>query len=303
MIRVGYTIKNLSLKASTNATTRGQYLNEREQWLAPCRRNVEALSEILEYNIEHGLDFRMSPNLVPHAAHPDNSHDWSKILSTDLKILGSAAQRCNVRFSMHLGNSCSLASNKADVLESSIEQLRYATTLFELLECEDGVLVVNLGGRVSDRERVIKEISGLVEPSLRTYLALEPDQKVWSQDQLMLVADQLNVPIVMNNLVHDLSPGEKSWDEYLTDALERWGDRRPMFHLSSQQEGKRLGLVADEVFDQDLRRFTDHLEKPEYDLIVSAKTKEDAAFQVQQALLAKGLPVRETCHEVNAISF
>ncbi len=293
MIRIGYACINLSLEASTNSTTRLALIGDRERWLAPCQRNLQAMASILQFNGEHGLNFRVGSQMVPFASHPSLPHDWEALFATELRALGAAAREKGVRLSMHPGQYCIPGSPRSEVVESSLAELRYSARLLQILGEEEGVVVVHMGGQYGDfeatRQRTIANLRG--EHDILRYLAFEHDDRIWPAHEVLPVCDQLGVPLIVDNLHYQMLPGKLEWRSLLFEAIARWRGRRPKFHLSSQAPGKRPGAHSDRIAEDDIRMFSEVVPCREYDLMVEAKDKEQAALEVQARLREWGCDV------------
>lgn len=294
MIHVGYACINLTLEAGTNGTTRLALIGDRERWLAPCQRNLEALERILEFNAQHGLSFRVGSGMVPFASHQRLEHPWESLLGDPLRRLGQRARELGIRLSMHPGQYCIPGSPRPEVVESSLAELRYSAQLLNLMGADDGVIVVHMGGQYGDfeatRRRTVAHLRG--ETEVLSLLAFEHDDRVWPAQEVLPACDALGLPLIADNLHHRLLPGTMAWPEVVREALARWGARRPKLHLSSQAEGKRLGAHADLIAAEDLRNAVECLGQGDYDLMVEAKLKEQAALLVQRELTSLGLQVR-----------
>ena len=286
MIRLGYACINLTLEASTNSTTRLALIDERDRWLAACRRNIEGMEQILEFNGQHGLNFRVGSSMVPFASHPALSHDWVQLLGPDLKRLGQRAQDLGIRLSMHPGQYCIPGSPRTEVVEAALRELRYSATLLRLFGTPDPVIVVHMGGQYGDfaatRERTVTNLRG--ESEVLSMLAFEHDDKVWPAEEVLPVCQELGLPLIADNLHHQALPGKMSWKELLREARASWGDRRPKFHLSSQAEAKKVGAHADLILAKDVAMYIEDLGEGDYDLMVEAKEKERAALAVRELL-------------------
>lgn len=286
MIRLGYACINLTLEASTNSTTRLALIDERDRWLAACQRNIEGMERILEFNGQHGLNFRVGSSMVPFASHPALSHDWVQLLGPDLKRLGQRAQDLGIRLSMHPGQYCIPGSPRTEVVEAALRELRYSATLLRLFGTPDPVIVVHMGGQYGDfaatRERTVTNLRG--ESEVLSMLAFEHDDKVWPAEEVLPVCQELGLPLIADNLHHQALPGKMSWKELLREARASWGDRRPKFHLSSQAEAKKVGAHADLILAKDVAMYIEDLGEGDYDLMVEAKEKERAALAVRELL-------------------
>jgi UV DNA damage endonuclease len=190
--------------------------------------------------------------------------------------LGELAKGLGIRLSMHPGQFVNPASPSRDVVERSLAELRYSATVLQLLNADDGVLVLHLGGVYGDRNaamrRFVRALKG--EKDILKFLALENDERFWTVRDVLQVAERLGVPVIVDTLHHALNPDGWSLRKALDEALPTWGDRRPKVHLSSQDPTKRLGAHAFSVHPDDFRQLMEALDGRDADVMVEAKGKE-----------------------------
>lgn len=279
MIRVGYPAQNLTLPATTNRTLRLAGLGDAEKVRALAWENLLGLEAIIRWNAQRGLRlFRIGQGLIPFASHPAFPYDWADEHGDDLRELGDLARTLGVRLSMHPAQFINPGSPNPRTAERSLEELRYATRVFDLLGSEDAVVVLHLGGAYDDRpaavERFVKAL--LPEEGIRRYLALENDERIWTVEEIVGAARNLDIPAILDNLHHGLNPGGLSLGEALDLALPTWETRaeRPKVHLSSQDPTKRPGAHAHSIEPGDWAAFLDALGGRETDVMVEAKGKE-----------------------------
>lgn len=285
MITLGYPCENLTLKASTNHTLRLASLEE-ERVRAKVRENLHDLRRILLWNAKAGFRlFRIGQHLIPFASHPRFPYDWTKVHGDELAQLGQLAQSLGQRLSLHPGQYVNPGSPDPQVVARSLAELRYSAHLLELLQAQEGVVVVHLGGVYGDREatlrRFVENLRG--EGQVLRFLALENDERLWTPEEALKAAEALGVRVVVDNLHHRLNPGRLSLREALALAFATW-DRLPKVHLSSQDPSKRPGAHAYRVEEEDWEALLDALPGPTQ-VMVEAKGKEQGLPPGAQALL------------------
>lgn len=280
MMRWGYPCENITLQASTNHTLRlGSATAERiaqkvEENLRDCWR-------ILTWNAEQGIHlFRVGQHLVPLASHQEVNYDWQSAHSSQIRQIGEFARQHNMRLSMHPGQYVNIGSPKPDVVEHSLAELRYTAQLLNLFGLEDSVLVVHLGGvyegHAPTARRIIAHLRG--ERDILKWLALEHDERLWSLRQVLPVASQLNVPVIVDNLHHRIHPDGLTLQEAIREALPTWRGKRPKIHLSSQDPSKRAGAHALLIDPEDIIQLLQCLSSEDVDVMVEAKGKEQAVL-------------------------
>jgi UV DNA damage endonuclease len=277
-LRLGYPCENRTLGATTNRTLRLDHLAP-ERVLAKVEANLQDLERILHWNAERGFRlFRIGQHLIPFASHPTFPYDWERVHGESLARLGALARALGQRLSMHPGQYVNPGSPNPEVVARSLEELRYSARLLELLGAEDGVVVLHLGGVYGDRKRTadrfVEALQG--EREILRRLALEPDERLWTAEAVLKVAEHLGVRVVVDTLHHALNPGRLSLEEALPLSFATWKDR-PKVHLASQDPAKRPGAHAFGVAQGDWERLLMALPVPA-DVMVEAKGKDLAAL-------------------------
>lgn len=280
MIRWGYPCENVTLNASTNHTLQLRNLCE-ERIREKFDQNLRDLWRMLEWNVKHGIAlFRIGQHLVPFASHPLFPYDWLREHAGVLHEVGQYAQQNGLRLSMHPGQYVNAGSPRAEVVERSLGELRYSASVLDALGLPDSVLVVHLGGvyegHQSTARRLVEHLRG--ENKILRWLALEHDERFWSLRQVLPVAEQLGVPVIVDNLHHRLNPDGMPLKQAVQLSVSTWTTTRPKLHLSSQDNDKRAGAHAGRISPEDLEELLDALDDVSADIMVEAKDKELAVL-------------------------
>jgi UV DNA damage endonuclease len=290
MIRYGYPAQNLTLPATTNRTLRLASLADAEKVRALVWENMFGLETIVRWNAERGIRlFRIGQGLIPFASHPAFPYDWPEEHGDDLRELGALARSLGVRLSMHPGQFINPGSPNPETAGRSLDELRYAARVFDLMGNDDAVVVLHLGGAYDDRPAAVARFVEALRPQedILRYLALENDERIWTAGEIVGAARALGIPAILDNLHHSLNPGGLSLAEALDLALPSWEARgvRPKVHLSSQDPTKRPGAHAHSIEARDWAAFLDALDGRETDVMVEAKGKELALSALRSAVI------------------
>lgn len=285
VIRYGYPAQNLTLPATTNRTLRLAGLGDAEKVRTLVWENLLGLETIIRWNARRGIRlFRIGQGLIPFASHPAFPYDWTGEHGDDLREIGALARSLDVRLSMHPGQFINPGSPNPATASRSIDELRYATRVLDLLGGSDAVIVLHLGGAYDDRKAATGRFVESLRPhgDILRYLALENDERIWTVEEVCDVAGALGIPAVLDNLHHALNPGGLSLGDALDLALPTWAGRgvRPKVHLSSQDPAKRPGAHANAIASEDRGAFLEALDGRETDVMVEAKGKELALASV-----------------------
>ncbi|MDP8952989.1 MAG: UV DNA damage repair endonuclease UvsE [Actinomycetota bacterium] len=281
MIRLGYPTQNLTIPAGTNRTCRLANLHDAEKVRALIRENLAGLTAILRWNAEHGVPlFRMGQSLIPFASHPQFPYDWAEEHGDELGRCGDLARSLGLRLSMHPGQYIQPGSLRPEVVERSLDELRSAARILDLIGSPDSVLVLHMGGGKEDKIATIARFVELMrsEKDVLVYLALENDERVWTVADIVETARALGIPAIIDTLHHDLNAGGLTLEEAFDLSLPTWKERgaRPKLHLSSQNPEKQAGAHAYSVDLADWQALVDALGGREADVMVEAKGKAHA---------------------------
>lgn len=287
--RWGYPCENRTIGATTLRTLRLANL-EPERVRAKVAANLEDLARMLRFNASHGLGLlRIGQQLIPFASHPSFPYDWEREHGARLAELGALARDAGTRLSMHPGQYVTPGSEQSDVVERSLAELRYSARVLELAGASDGVIVLHgggaSGGKAAARARFAAAIRG--EPGILRFLALENDERTWSVEDLLPLAEELGVPVVVDNLHHRWNPGRMSLREALLEAAATWRTRQKV-HLSSQAPGGRPGAHAEMVEAGDAEQLREAGAGLSLDVMVEAKAKELAVLPLIEAAAGTG---------------
>ncbi len=290
MIRYGYPAQNLTLPATTNRTLRLASLADAEKVRALVWENLLGLETIVRWNAERGIRlFRIGQGLIPFASHPAFPYDWADEHGDDLRGMGALARSLGVRLSMHPGQFINPGSPNPETARRSIDELLYATRVFDLMGLDDAVVVLHLGGAYDDRPAAVARFVEALraQEDILRYLALENDERIWTVGEIVGAARALGIPAILDNLHHALNPGGLSLAGALELALPTWEARgvRPKVHLSSQDPTKRPGAHAHSIEAEDWAAFSDALGGRETDVMVEAKGKELALPALRSAVV------------------
>ena len=278
MIRVGYPCQHLGLPATTNRGIKLVSLDNIEKVRAKIEQNLDNLERILRWNAAHGVGlFRIGQHLIPFASHPDFPYDWQHQHGSRLHELGFLARQLDQRLSLHPGQFINPGSPDDDVVARSLAELNYTVQLLDLLQCEDGVLVLHLGGAYGDRPATMCRFVEVLREhqAICRYLALEVDERVWTVAEVVEAATALGVGAIVDTLHHRLNPGGLSLREAVDLARPTW-KHRPKMHVSSQDPDKQAGAHAFFIDPADWRMLISVLDGRPADIMVEAKGKEQA---------------------------
>ena len=222
---------------------------------------------------------------------PDYTFDFAVDL---LKQIGEKSKLLNQRITFHPGHFNVIGSPNPDVLQHTIDDLKYHADVLDLMELDtNSVMVIHGGGTYKNKEltkeRWCENYLAMPE-NIRNRLVLENCEKNFSIIDCLDVSKKVNIPVVFDThhfeCYKKLHPTELFEEPayYMAQILETWQRRniKPKFHVSEQGSGK-CGHHSDfiEIIPDYL------LEIPEkysvdIDIMIEAKMKEQAIFKLYE---------------------
>ena len=258
-------------------------------------QNLKDILVMMDWNEENGIKvFRLSSEMFPHKSNskaPDYTFDFAVDL---LKQIGEKSKLFNQRITFHPGHFNVIGSPNPDVLQHTIDDLKYHADVLDLMELDDNSVMVIHGGGTYKNKELTKERwceNYLAMPeNIRNRLVLENCEKNFSIIDCLDVSKKVNIPVVFDThhfeCYKKLHPTELFEEPayYMAQILETWQRRniKPKFHVSEQGSGK-CGHHSDfiEIIPDYL------LEIPEkysvdIDIMIEAKMKEQAIFKLYE---------------------
>jgi len=305
MIRLGlcciFREEPIAFRRTTAAALAGLAERERLARLAElCRHNAQALAEALAYCARNGIgDFRINSQLLPLYTHPSFGYRLAdlpggKEVERLLAGCGAFVRRHRLRTTFHPDQFVLLNSPSEEITRRSVEELAYQADLADLV----GADVVNIHGGggygepAAALERLRRRIERLPE-AIRSRLALENDDRVFSPADLLPVCRDTGVPLVYDVHHHRVLPDGVSVEETTRAALGTWR-REPLFHVSSPIEGwkgRNPGRHHEYIRPADVPGCWLALRR-NFTVEVEAKAKEVAVLRLKRALERRGVRIR-----------
>lgn len=285
MIRLGYACVNLTLGRRTRslrlATLRAQGLSSLQHLVD---ENMDLLAEILHWNRAHEIHFfRISSDLIPLGSHAEV--DLTHLTFARAQEIAELAQ--GMRLSMHPGQY-TLPSASGRVWENSARDLAYHAFVLERLGQNQGDIILHGGGVYGDREASAERIcSNLLSlpPEVRQHLRLENDERCWSVHDLLPICEATGIPLVVDNLHHQLNGDEPLAALPWAHVLTTWKGKRPKLHYSEQDPTKRPGAHSAYLSAPTFYTYTCQIPLDEYDVMLECKAKDLALLRLRAELV------------------
>ena len=153
--------------------------------------NLEALEEIIDYNVKNNIHFyRMSSKIIPLATKDDVSFNYIEKYKEYYDRIGDKIKNSCMRVDFHPDQFCVLNSTKKEVVDNSIRILKYHYNLLEALGIKEKILVLHVGSSVFGKDNSIKRFINnfnKLPDHLKKCIAIENDDKIYNiKDCLIL---------------------------------------------------------------------------------------------------------------------
>lgn len=210
--------------------------------------NLFSLKMALKFCFNTGIkSYRIPSSIFPMYTHPDFAYSLSQLPAVDeileeLSKLKKYAAEKDLRLTMHPDEFVVLNSPRLEVLKNSLRELEYHAEVCELLGAD--TITIHGGGAYGDKKHALQLLHKnfvQVSPQVLKYLSIKNDDKNYTPEDLMPLVQEFQIPLVLDAHHLRINSGSMSLEEATKVSLKTW-NREPLFHISSPQEGWRVGL-------------------------------------------------------------
>ena len=256
--------------------------------------NIDALEETLKFCSQHGIGcFRINSLFLPLYTHPIHVYtldqlDCSSRIYERLSFVKKEAETRNIRLTFHPDQFVVLNSVKKEVLQNSLKELEYHGLLAELIGAD--VITIHGGASYGNKRQALESLKNafsFLSDCVRTKIALENDDRVFTPQDLLSACNELDVPLVYDVHHHRCNRDEWSIEEATRAALSTW-KKEPLFHISSPSGGwasNRISCHADFIDVADMPKEWQSIDPLTVE--VEAKSKELAVLQLRAQLIQR----------------
>lgn len=200
---------------------------------------------------------RITSDLLPFYTHKDLSFFYKDktvidFINKELFEIGSFARKNDIRLSFHPGQFCVLASSSADVVERSIQEFEYHSTMAKKMGYAKTFQDFKCNIHISGTEGVsgFKKSYNRLSPESRNIITVENTEFKYGINDCLLLKNIC--PIVLD--VHHSWINEESFisinDKRINMIIDSWRGVRPTMHYSqSKEEYFDIKKVANEKLD------------------------------------------------------
>ena len=149
-IRLGYACISETLKENYKTYTYTKYKEEqdRKKLEKIIISNLLHLKELLIYNNKNNIHFyRITSNLIPLATIKEVNINYTEPYKKYYQELTKEIKKNAMRVDFHPSEYCVLNSTKQEVINNSIEIVKYHYKLLDNLKIENKLLVLHIGSK------------------------------------------------------------------------------------------------------------------------------------------------------------
>ncbi len=250
--------------------------------------NLQSLNKILDYNISNQIKlFRITSDLIPFGSSPANTLKWWEIYKEEFEALGQKAMDNNMRLSMHPGQYTLLNSPNEEVVARSILDLEYHNRILDTMKLnKSNKLILHIGGIYGDKEEAIKRFIhnwNSLSRELKDRIILENDDKLYTISDVLDIAEQVDTPVVFDNLHNKINQSRESLDEieWIRRCKATWKkeDGTQKMHYSDQNPLKKPGSHSDTIDGEEFSTFCSRLKRDDIDIMLEVKDKNKSAIK------------------------
>ena len=260
--------------------------------------NTRACAQAVRFCAAVGIrSFRFSSRLLPLRTHPDAGYDphalpGGKRIVRAFRDAGALAEDLGVRTLFHPEQITVLSGHDPAVVANAVGELAHQAEMADWLRSD--VLTIHAGGGYGDKPAALerfKENVRALPDDVRSRLAVENDDRVFTPADLIPVLEDLKLPLVYDAHHHRVLPDGLGEEAVTRAALASWATcenpREPVFHLSSPKDGwggPKPHRHADYIAPADWPACWDDLEVT---VEVEAKAKELAVARLARDLAGR----------------
>lgn len=293
LVRLGYVaISNAINVTSSSPYTYREYLDKHniDKLDDVIKSNLLGLEEILKYNVKNNIHFyRMSSKIIPLATKEDVCFDYISKYKDYYDRIGSIINENNMRVDFHPDQYCVLNSTNKDVINSTIDTLKYHYNLLKAMNIKNKVLILHIGSSVFGKYNSIKRFINCfnkLPKYIKECIVIENDDKVFNADDILSISKILNIPMVLDYHHYNCNKS----DINIKEIFNTWkGRNRVKIHFSSPRNKKDFRSHSDYINSDDFINFIELIKVYDVpvDIMLEVKMKDDALFRLVRELKYK----------------
>ncbi|KAK0282352.1 hypothetical protein LTR91_009058 [Friedmanniomyces endolithicus] len=265
--------------------------------------NARDIAKMIRWNDRYNIKFlRLSSEMFPFASHPEYGYKLAPFASEALAEAGKVIAELGHRVTTHPGQFTQLGSPRPSVIENALRDLAYHDELLSLLKLpsqanKDAVMILHMGGIFDGKPGVLSRFAAnyaRLSPSIQARLVLENDDMGWSVHDLLPICESLNIPLVLDyhhhNIVFDstqIREGTKDIMDLYPRIAATW-TRKGIKQKMHYSEPTPPAVTPSQRRKHSPRVMTLPPCAPDMDLMIEAKDKEQAVFELMRTFKLPG---------------
>lgn len=265
--------------------------------------NARDIPKMLRWNDRYGIKFmRLSSEMFPFASHAEYGYKLAPFAAEALGEAGKVAAELGHRLTTHPGQFTQLGSPRKQVIDNALRDLDFHAEMLDLLKLppqqdRDAVMILHLGGVFGDKPATLdrfRENYAKLPDNVKKRLVLENDDVCYSVHDLLPLCEELNIPFVLDfhhhNIIFDpeqIREGTKDIMDLFPRILATWKRKgiTPKMHYS---EPTPPAITGRQRRKHSARVATLPPCPPDMDLMIEAKDKEQAVFELMRTFKLPG---------------
>ncbi|KAK3052089.1 hypothetical protein LTR09_006681 [Extremus antarcticus] len=277
---------------------------------ALCLANVKDIIKMVRWNDRYNIKFfRLSSEMFPFASHPEYGYKLAPFASQALAEVGKVIAELGHRVTTHPGQFTQLGSPRQSVIDNAIRDLDYHDELLSLLKLpeqqdKDAVMIMHMGGVFEGKAETLqrfRENYAKLPQGVKNRLVVENDDMSYSVHDLLPICEELNIPFVLDfhhhNIIFDntqIREGTAGIIELYPRIKATW-DRKGITQKMHYSEPTPAAITKTQRRKHNPRPATLPPCTPDMDLMIEAKDKEQAVFELMRTFK---LPGFETINDI-----
>ena len=264
--------------------------------------NARDIVKMLRWNDKYGIKFlRLSSEMFPFASHEEYGYSLG-FASEPLAAAGKVAAELGHRLTTHPGQFTQLGSPRREVIQASIRDLTFHAELLRLLQLppqqdRDAVMILHMGGVFGDKEATLDRFRKnyrTLPREIKNRLVLENDDVSWTVHDLLPVCQELNIPLVLDYHHHNIKFDSSKMREGTKDIMTLYDDiratwtRKGITQKMHYSEQTPAAITCRQRRKHSPRVATLPPCTPDMDLMIEAKDKEQAVFELMRTFKLPG---------------
>ncbi len=264
--------------------------------------NARDIVKMLRWNDKYGIKFmRLSSEMFPFASHEEHGYKLEPFAAEMLAAAGKVAAELGHRLTTHPGQFTQLGSPRKEVISAAIRDLEYHADMLSLLKLpeqqdRDAVMILHMGGTYGDKAATLDRFRTnykKLSEGVKRRLVLENDDVSWSVHDLLPICEELNIPMVLDfhhhNIIFDPCIREGTLDIMtLFDRIRATWTRKNITQKMHYSEPTAAAITPRDRRKHSARVRTLPPCAPDMDLMIEAKDKEQAVFELMRTFKLPG---------------